>query len=188
MQIIRQLHGGACVVGFNSFSDDRGSFAVPYEATSAVELGLPERFVQDNHSISAKPGTIRGLHLQLRPFEQGKLVRVLRGAVHDVVVDLRPSSPDIGHYESVELRGGDNTALWIPAGFGHGFCTLEPDTEVFYKVDAPYAPQSELCVAWDDPNLAIDWPVESGSAILSDKDRRGLPFDQAMNVIAGGAT
>ncbi len=187
MHIYRQLHGGACVVGFNSFTDERGSFTVPYETKAAVELGLPERFVQDNHSVSNKPGTVRGIHLQLAPFEQGKLVRVLRGAVVDVVVDLRPGSPTLGHHHQVELRGGDNKALWVPAGFGHGFCTLEPDTEVFYKVDAPYAPQSELSVAWDDPVLAINWPVERSSATLSDKDRSGLALDDAMNVIAGGS-
>ncbi len=158
---------------------------MPYETKAAMELGLPERFVQDNHSVSSKPGTVRGLHLQLAPFEQGKLVRVLRGAVQDVVVDLRPDSPTLGDYEQVELRDGDNQALWIPVGFGHGFCTLEPDTEVFYKVDGPYAPQSELCVAWDDPMLAINWPVEAGSATLSDKDREGVSFDEAMAIIGG---
>ena len=183
MRTVRNLVGGALVFASARFEDGRGVFTIPYETTAAVAAGLPERFVQDNHSISYRVGTVRGIHLQLPPHEQGKLVRVLKGHIFDVVVDLRPGSATLGQTDSVELTGDDGQLLWIPPGFGHGFCTLEPDTEVFYKVDAPYRPEAELSVAWNDPTLAIDWPTEADQVVLSEKDQNGVTLDEALAAI-----
>lgn len=182
MKPVRELLAGARVLEMPRFEDDRGSFSVPYEQTAATEVGLPEVFVQDNHSISKLPGTIRGIHLQLPPREQGKLVRVLRGRVFDVVVDLRPGSPTVGRWASVELAAG-RQQLWIPPGLGHGFCTLEPDTEVFYKVDAPYSPSHEVSLRWDDPDLGIEWGFDPDQVVLSDKDARGMALPQVLQAI-----
>lgn len=164
---------GAFVLTTPSFGDDRGSFTVTYERSQAEAVGLTKPFVQDNHSISAPVHTLRGIHLQLPPFAQGKLVRVLRGRILDVVVDLRPDSPTRGEHAAVELAAGSGEQLWVPAGFGHAFCTLEPDTEVFYKVDAAYAPDHERSLAWDDPALGIEWPADMTEPVLSAKDAVG---------------
>ena len=169
------------------FEDPRGSFEVLFEVEGAESAGLPTSFVQDNGSRSTHPGTVRGLHLQLPPWQQGKLIRVTRGRVIDVFVDLRPGSPTNGRHESVELSAAEPWQLWIPPGFAHGFCTLEPDTEVLYKVDTPYRPEVERTVAWDDPTLAIDWPVEPGAATLSDKDRAGRPLAEIVTAVAAAS-
>lgn len=183
LQTVAQLLGGALVIAPPRFHDPRGSFTVPFEAAAASEVGLPDRFVQDNHSVSYRAGTIRGVHLQLPPHGQGKLVRVLRGRVFDVVVDLRPDSDTAGQVATVELSAENGEMLWVPRGLGHAFCTLEPDTEVFYKVDAPYRPDAELTVAWDDPALGVDWPVEAGRAVLSEKDRHGVKLVEALAAV-----
>ncbi len=180
LQTVAHLLGGALVIAPPRFHDPRGVFTVPFESAAAAELGLPDRFVQDNHSLSYAPGTIRGIHLQLAPHEQGKLVRVLRGRIFVVGVDLRPDSDTVGRFAGVELSAASGEMLWVPRGLGHGFCTLDPDTEVFYKVDTPYRPDAELSIAWDDPTLGIDWPVASGRAVLSDKDQRGVELSVAV--------
>lgn len=187
MKLIRELLGGAKVLAMPRFEDDRGSFSVPFEQIAARQAGLPDRFVQDNHSISKLPGTIRGIHLQLPPYEQGKLVRVLRGRVFDVVVDLRPGSPTVGRWNSVELAPGSQQ-LWIPPGLGHGFCTLESDTEVFYKVDSPYSPSHEVSLRWDDPELGIDWGFDPDQVVLSDKDARGMDLTRVLEAIESART
>lgn len=188
MKETRPLLNGAFLLATPSFGDDRGSFSVTYERSQAEALGLTKPFVQDNHSISAAVHTLRGIHLQLPPYEQGKLVRVLRGRILDVVVDLRPHSPTCGEHAAVELAAGTGEQLWVPAGFGHAFCTLEPDTEVFYKVDAAYAPDHERSLAWDDPTLAIAWPEGMRAPVLSAKDAAGADLDAILAEVDAAGT
>jgi dTDP-4-dehydrorhamnose 3,5-epimerase len=154
------------------FADARGTFAETYSRRDFAALGVGDEFVQDNWSRSERAGTVRGLHFQRPPYAQGKLVRVLRGRIFDVAVDLRRSSPRLGHHVAVELAAGGDAMLYVPPGFAHGFCTLEPMTEVAYKVTADYVPEVDGGVAWDDPDLGITWPVSRRDAVLSDKDRR----------------
>ncbi|MFZ5735645.1 dTDP-4-dehydrorhamnose 3,5-epimerase [Rhodopseudomonas palustris] len=162
------------------FSDPRGAFCETYNHRRFVEHGIAPDFVQDNQSSSVEPGTIRGLHFQSHPAAQDKLVRVLRGRILDVAVDLRRSSPSYGRWVAEELSADNGKQLLVPVGFAHGFCTLEPDTCVAYKVTNYYSPAHDLGVTWDDPDLGIDWPVASDRVVLSDKDRtlpsfRSLP-------------
>lgn len=158
------------------FRDVRGFFSETYNARALAEAGIDATFVQDNHSLSASPGVVRGLHFQLPPCAQDKLVRVVRGAILDVVVDLRRASPSYGKHAAVELSADNWHQLWVPKGFAHGFCTLQPDTEVIYKVTDYYAPAEERGLQWDDPALGIPWPVAKAAAILSDKDARNPPL------------
>lgn len=151
--------------------DHRGFFSETHNQRSFEQAGIGLQFVQDNHSLSAEVGTVRGLHFQSPPFAQDKLVRVIRGAILDVVVDLRASSPTFGKHTTVELSAKNWRQLLAPAGFAHGFCTLEPDTEVLYKVSNYYSAANDLGLAWDDPALGIAWPVAADKAILSNKDR-----------------
>jgi len=155
------------------FGDARGFFSETFNRRF-VEAGLDQPFVQDNQSLSARRGTLRGLHCQIAPSVQGKLVRVVKGAVWDVAVDIRHGSPTYGRHVAAELSAANWRQLWVPGGFLHGFCTLEPDTEVIYKVTADYDPAAERGVAWNDSFLALPWPVSAGDAVLSDKDA-GLP-------------
>jgi dTDP-4-dehydrorhamnose 3,5-epimerase len=153
------------------FADPRGFFAETFSRRRFAEAGLIADFVQDNHSLSRPAGTLRGLHFQRAPFAQAKLVRVLRGAILDVAVDIRPSSPSYGCHVAAELSADSGTMILVPEGFAHGFCTLTADTEVFYKVNRDYAPQHEGGILWNDPALDIAWPVDAADAFLSDRDR-----------------
>lgn len=170
MRVTSEPLPGVKIVETTPHGDDRGTFTETYNRDKLAALGIDATFVQDNESVSATVGTIRGLHMQIAPTVQGKLVRCLRGAIHDVFVDLRSESPTYLRHESVTLHGDDALLLWIPGGYGHGFCTLESDSVVAYKVTAPYDPAAERSVRWDDPDLGIRWPVESGDALLSPKD------------------
>ena len=152
--------------------DNRGLFCETYNLRALDERGIDAAFVQDNHSISRDKGTIRGLHFQANPHAQGKLVRVVRGAIFDVAVDIRLGSPTYGQHVSAMLSADNWSQLWIPAGFAHGFCTLEDATEVVYKVTDYYAPAADRGIHWADPALQIDWPVGTGEARLSDKDQK----------------
>lgn len=154
------------------FGDDRGYFSEVFKLPAMAEAGLPTDWMQDNQSRSAAVGTVRGLHFQSHPAAQAKLVRVVRGRILDVTVDLRRSSPTFGRHVAVELSDENALQLLVPVGFAHGFCTLEPNTEVLYKVNAPYAPANDHGVAWDDPEIGIAWPVSPDRAVLSEKDRR----------------
>ena len=154
------------------FRDARGFFSETYNGRTLATGGIDVTFVQDNHSLSTAKGVVRGLHFQTNPKAQGKLVRVTRGAIFDVAVDIRQGSPTYGQHVSQVLSAENWLQLWVPAGFAHGFCTLEPDTEVVYKVTEYYAPECDRGLAWDDPDLAIAWPVTPATATLSDKDRK----------------
>lgn len=153
--------------------DARGFFSETYnKALLAAEAGITESFVQDNHSHSADVGTVRGMHFQVPPRAQDKLVRVLRGSVLDVVVDIRRGSPTFGRFVSAVLSVENWAQMWVPKGFAHGICTLEPNTEIAYKVTEYYSAEHEGGLAWDDPALGIEWPVPSDKAILADRDRQ----------------
>ena len=151
------------------FGDNRGFFSETYNAQTLAELGIRDNFVQDNHSLSVEKGTVRGLHFQNPPHAQAKLVRVGRGSILDVVVDIRRGSPTYGQYVAEELSADNWSQLYIPPGFAHGFCTTAPDTELQYKVSDYYAPASDAGILWNDPALAIAWPSFAG-AQLSPKD------------------
>jgi len=151
--------------------DARGFFSETYRASEMRNAGISTDFVQDNHSLSAEAGTLRGLHFQIPPHAQGKLFRVSRGAVFDVAVDLRVGSPSYGRHVSAVLSAENWLQIWIPPGFAHGYCTLEPNTEVIYKVTDYYTPDSERGLKWDDAALGIKWPVDPANVKLSDKDR-----------------
>lgn len=150
--------------------DARGWFSETWSLRAFEAAGLDVGFVQDNQAFSARKGTIRGLHFQAAPHAQAKLVRVLRGAIFDVAVDVRPGSPTYGRWAGATLTAEVGEQLFVPRGFAHGYCTLTDDTELFYKVDGLYAPQTEGGVLWNDPDLAIAWPLD-GEPMLSDKDK-----------------
>lgn len=156
------------------FGDARGFFLESWNATSFAEIGLDVTFVQDNHSRSQK-GVLRGMHFQ-NPAPQGKLVRVVRGAVFDAIVDLRQSSPTFGQWTGVVLSAENKRMFWVPEGFAHGFLTLEDDTDFLYKCTSAYLPQNEHSLAWDDPEVGIEWPLEGIELKLSAKDAAGVPI------------
>jgi dTDP-4-dehydrorhamnose 3,5-epimerase len=160
----------------NKFGDARGFFAETWQRQRFHQAGITQEWVQDNHSFSSEPNVLRGVHFQTAPYAQDKLVRVLRGSIFDVAVDIRPGSPSFGKWVSRILSAGAFNQLLVPKGFAHGFLTLEPNVEVFYKVSAPYDPGCERCIAWNDLALKIEWPLEAGyQPILSAKDA-GAPL------------
>ncbi|MCC6889562.1 MAG: dTDP-4-dehydrorhamnose 3,5-epimerase [Hyphomicrobiales bacterium] len=163
---------GPVVIVPRKFTDARGFLSETFSAQAFCSRVAPVPFVQENHSYSQAAGTIRGIHFQIPPHAQGKLIRVVRGAIFDVALDLRADSPHFGKHVGVELSAANWAQLWVPAGFGHGFCTIAPDTEVLYKLTAPYHPESERGIAWDDPDLAIAWPLAEREPSLSERDRR----------------
>jgi dTDP-4-dehydrorhamnose 3,5-epimerase len=160
---------GALLIEPVVHGDHRGFFMESFNEATLQKHGITCRFVQDNHSLSAEAGVLRGLHYQLPPKAQAKLVRVLTGAIYDVIVDIRKGSPTYGSWIGVILSEYNKRQLFVPKGFAHGFCTLVPNTQVFYKVDEYYSPEHDRGILWNDPQLQIDWPVTS--PVLSDKDR-----------------
>ncbi|MCK0207310.1 dTDP-4-dehydrorhamnose 3,5-epimerase [Starkeya koreensis] len=152
--------------------DARGYFCETYKKPEFDAFGIDIAFVQDNESLSREVGVVRGLHFQTPPQAQAKLVRAVRGSIFDVAVDIRTGSPTFGKWVGVTLTAASGDQLFVPHGFAHGFCTLEPDTIVAYKVDAPYSPAHDAGIRWDDPAIGVDWPVEAGRAVLSGKDQK----------------
>ncbi|MBD3426525.1 MAG: dTDP-4-dehydrorhamnose 3,5-epimerase [Candidatus Omnitrophica bacterium] len=150
------------------FEDSRGFFMETYKHTDFAGAGINDRFLQDNHSRSFEKGTLRGLHYQAEPRSQAKLIRVVRGSIFDVAVDIRPGSPACGRWVSAVLTDRGKEMLYIPRGFAHGFCTLEEDTEVIYKCSDVYSPEHERGIIWDDAAMSIEWPVEDPT--LSERD------------------
>jgi len=182
MRIEDTALAGLRIITPTRLEDPRGFFSEVYNRRALSEAGLNVEFVQDNHSLSLAAGTIRGLHFQTEPFAQAKLVRVTKGRVLDVAVDLRASSPTFGQHVAVELSAENWRQLFVPAGFAHGFCTIESGSEVLYKVTAHYSRDHDFGLAWDDPALAIAWPVAPEAALLSDKDRRHPRLSQLPSV------
>ena len=164
---------GPLLVTVRRFGDHRGYFVETYSQPDFASLGIRDIFVQDNQSLSAAAGTLRGMHFQLPPRAQAKLVRVLKGAIRDIVVDIRSASPTFGHHVALDLSAEGGEQFYFPGGFAHGFVTLEPDTVVAYKVSDTYAPELDRGFAWDDPDLALPWPdlTAAGGPTLSAKDR-----------------
>lgn len=154
------------------FGDDRGFFSETYNAQSFADAGIDLNFVQDNHSCSVARGVVRGLHYQLPPFAQDKLVRVTRGAILDVAVDIRESSPTFGKWVALEVSAEKWNQILVPKGFAHGFMTLVENTEVIYKVTNYYSPEHDRSIRFDDPAIGIDWPIPASEVQLSDKDRK----------------
>lgn len=153
------------------FQDPRGFFSETWNNARFADAGIPGPFIQDNHVVSTAAGVLRGLHCQVGPNAQGKLVRCVRGAIFDVAVDAREGSPTFGKWVGAEISAANWAQIWVPVGFLHAYCTLTPDTEVIYKVTGPYDKSAERGVIWNDPDMAIKWPVAADRVILSDKDR-----------------
>jgi dTDP-4-dehydrorhamnose 3,5-epimerase len=173
---------GAYLIDLEKRGDDRGFFARAFCEREFAEHGLVTHFVQANNSLSAHAGTLRGLHYQLAPKAETKLIRCIRGALYDVILDLRADSPSFGRSFGADLTAENRRMMYVPKGFAHGFTTLIDDTEAFYLVDAFYAPESERGVRWDDPRFAIRWPVQP--AVISDKDRSYRDFNPAWHLTA----
>jgi len=169
---------GLKVITPKKHADARGFFCETHNKATWEKAGLNYNFVQDNHSLSCDIGTLRGLHFQIGAFAQDKLVRVLRGSILDIAVDLRKSSSTFGKYVGIELSQENWKQLFIPVGFAHGFITLEPNTEVFYKVTNLYSPLHDCGIIWDDPQLSINWPLPKDRIILSEKDKRLPRLDE----------
>lgn len=190
MQVDRLSIADVALITPRRFGDARGYFAETFSARAFREQVAGCDFVQDNEALSAIVGTVRGLHFQREPAAQGKLVRVIRGAILDVAVDIRMGSPSFGRAVSARLDAADGAQLWVPPGFAHGYCTLEPDTLVAYKVTAYYSPAHDGGILWDDPALGIVWPLPAGGAVLSDKDTtlpRLADLPPTFHYPAGGA-
>lgn len=168
------------------FADSRGYFMESWSKDAFAQLGFHVEFVQDNESLSARRGTVRGLHFQRPPWEQAKLVRVLRGAIYDVFVDIRPKSLTFGRWRGITMSATDGEQLLVPRGYAHGFVTLSDEAIVSYKVDAPYNRESESGITWNDPELDVRWPFVYEEAILSDKDRLLPSFKEYSLSVSGG--
>lgn len=169
MEAIEIQLSGVKLLTCKRFGDHRGFFAETYSQRTYAGLGVDATFVQDNHSVSAAVGTVRGLHFQAPPHAQAKLVRCGRGAIFDVAIDIRRGSPTYGRWAGYTLSAENGAQLYIPVGFAHGFATLEPDSEIIYKCSDYYAPEAEGALRWDDPDIGIKWPLTS-APVLSGKD------------------
>ncbi len=166
--------------------DERGFFSETWRSDAAVTGGIDVSFLQENHVLSRASGTLRGLHFQIGASAQAKLVRCIKGGILDVAVDIRRRSPTYGRHVAIELSAANWKQLYVPVGFAHGYCTLEPDSEVIYKVSAYYDPAAERGLAWDDPDLGIAWPVEGGAVLINERDRSNPRLRQLPEFFAWG--
>lgn len=180
MEILNTEIPGLLIVKPDVFTDQRGYFFESYNQDKFSQLGIPDHFVQDNESRSSK-NVLRGMHFQREPFAQGKLVRVVTGAVLDVAVDLRPHSPTFGKWASIELTGDNKLMYWIPAGFAHGFLTLQDNTVFTYKCSGVYKKEAECSIRWNDPELNINWGISN--PILSEKDSKAQSFAEYLKTV-----
>jgi len=185
MEFIKTDIDGLILIKPKVHNDSRGFFLESYSAPLFAAAGIGCVFVQDNHSKSVVRGVLRGLHFQRPPFEQSKLVRAVKGSVFDVAVDLRRGSPTFGRWRGFELSERNFNMLFIPKGFAHGFCTLEENTEIMYKVDNPYSPAHDAGIIWNDPDIGVDWPVSE--PVLSEKDKALPRLAAAENISAAEA-
>ena len=172
MQLIETDIPTVKILAPKKYGDHRGFFSETYSRKALRDVGIDLEFVQDNQSLSAENGTVRGLHYQLAPMAQDKLIRVTRGAILDIAVDIRRGSPTFGKHVSAVISAENWRQILVPVGFAHGFVTLEPGTEVLYKVTNYYSPQEERGIRWNDPKLGIDWGISEAGAVLSEKDRK----------------
>lgn len=179
MKLIKTKFADAFLIEPNVFGDHRGFFMESYNEELFRKNDLNHTFIQDNHSLSQPAGTLRGLHYQLNPKAQTKLVRATRGAIYDVIVDIRKNSPTYGEWQGFILSDANKRQLLVPKGFAHGFCTLVENTEVQYKVDEYYSPENDRGILWNDPSLGIDWPVSN--PVLSEKDTKHPLLKDAEN-------
>ncbi|MEK4716770.1 dTDP-4-dehydrorhamnose 3,5-epimerase [Priestia sp. FSL W8-0524] len=179
MNIINTKFEDAFLIEPKVFGDHRGFFTESYNKELFEQNGIDMNFIQDNHSLSQQPGTLRGMHYQLNDKAQTKLVRVTRGAIYDVIVDIRKGSPTYGQWQGFILSADNKRQLLVPKGFAHGFCTIVENTEVQYKVDELYSPEHDRGIAWNDPALNIDWPFNN--PVLSDKDTKHPTLAEADN-------
>lgn len=170
MRIVDADIAGVKVLHADKHADRRGFLSETFRASALEAAGMPSSFVLELHTSTVTAGTIRGLHFQVPPRAQAKLIRVVRGAIHDVVVDLRRASPTYGKHVAVELSAQAWNQLFVPVGFAHGFCTLEPSTEVVYRITEYHSPEHERGLVWDDPGLGIRWPAVADRALVSDRD------------------
>lgn len=178
MKLIPQKLNGVMVIEPDVYPDERGFFMETYHQTKYAQAGLDAHFVQDNHSRSSK-GVVRGLHFQTGPFGQGKLVRVVNGAIFDVVVDINKQSETYAQWVGVELSSTNHKMLYVPPDYAHGFCVLEDQTDVLYKVTSVYHKEAEGGVVWNDPTIGIEWPKLDRDYLVSEKDRQ-LPLLESL--------
>ncbi|HTL28080.1 MAG TPA: dTDP-4-dehydrorhamnose 3,5-epimerase [Tepidisphaeraceae bacterium] len=179
MQVIETPIPAVKILVPKKHGDHRGFFSETYSRKALAPFGIDVEFVQDNHSLSAEKGVVRGLHYQIAPMAQDKLVRVVRGAILDVAVDIRKGSPTFGQHVSAVISAENWHQIFVPIGFAHGFATLEPNTEVIYKVTNYYSPTHERGIRWNDPKLGIDWQTDASAATLSNRDRDHPMFADA---------
>ena len=182
MEILETEIPDVKIIRPKKFGDHRGFFSETYNKKVLSEHGIDLDFVQDNHSLSMDKGVIRGLHYQTPPFAQDKLVRVIRGTILDVAVDIRRNSPTYGKHIKIIISEDEWNQILVPIGFAHGFCTLEPNTEVIYKVTNYYSPENDAGIYWNDEELGIEWPISEAHAILSDKDKQQPKVSQFKSV------
>ena len=174
MIIIERKFKAVFEIQLEAHEDERGFFMRVYDTQLFEEYKIHRNWVQENHSLSVEKRVIRGMHFQLPPHSEAKLIRVINGKIYDVFIDLRKGSPTLGQWDSINLSADNKKMIYIPRGFAHGFCTLTKNCEVVYKVDNYYAPDSEGSIRWNDPDLGIDWPMNN--PILSEKDLKAKSF------------